>query len=670
MKDKQQNILAVLLLGIFGIILYFNSLQNTFTFDDLHSISDNLYIKDLRNIPLLFKGYYTSNPYIPKGMFRPFLLLTFAFNYFFDGLRPLGYHIINILIHCLNGILLYSLLRFLKVDLKFGWALFISLLFMAHPLNTETVTYISCRSDLLVAFFIMLAFYSFVREKILLSVVLYILALLTKETAIVFGPLIFSYWFFYLKGKQIKKDAGKIIVFIFILILISILYWAYRGLIFKLNLNDLIFSSSKSAIRGFWSNIYLQLTVSIFYLRLFFWPHPLNLHHEFPDYKSLFETPVFFSAGIMIIILILILTLRKNWPLICLGLSWYIICLIPKFYAVLHFPAMEHHFYLPGIGIYLALAAGMESIYLKYQRKFILTACGIIGLFTILVWSRNYEWKDAFTLYKSAVKNNPLSAVAHNNLGIAYLDINLFDAAEREFKKTLSLSNSVDAQINSLINLANIYSRQNKFEEAKQRLDEALKIKPNFAAIYQTYGFIYKQQGEVEKAEKIWTKGLSFNTKTTGILDNLGLLYLEENKLLEAKICFQKAIQVNPDSYLAYFGLGQILEQESNIDQAISRYKKSVELNPSGSILHYAIGRLYARRSNPKALYYLKEAIKLNPAIAEAQNDLAVLYASMDPPKLDLAREHARKALSLGYPVEKEFLKLIGIEGEGREVKN
>ena len=283
---------------------------------------------------------------------------------------------------------------------------------------------------------------------------------------------------------------------------------------------------------------------------------------------------------------------------------------------------------MPSIGIYLALAAGIESIYLKHQRGFILTVCGIIGLFTILVWFRNYEWKDAFTLYKSAVKNNPLSAVAHNNLGIAYLDINLLDAAEREFKKTLSLSNSVDAQINSLINLANIYSRQNKFEEAKQKLDEALKIKPNFAAIYQTYGFIYKQQGEIERAEKIWKEGLSFNTKTTGILDNLGLLYLEENKIAEAKICFQKAIQVNPDSYLAYFGLGQILEQESNIDQAISHYKKSVELNPSDSILHYAIGRLYARQSNPKALYYLKESLKLNPAIAEGHNDLAVLYAS------------------------------------------
>ena len=670
MKDKQQNIIAVLLLVILGIILYFNSLQNAFTFDDLHSISDNLYIKDPRSIPLLFKGYYTSNPDIPRGMFRPFLLLTFAFNYFFDGLRPLGYHIINILIHCLNGILLYSLLRFLKTDLKFGCALFISLLFMAHPVNTETVTYISCRSDLLVTFLIMFAFYSFGKEKFFLSIVLYILALLTKETALVFGPLILSYWFFYTKGKQAKKDEGKIVLFIFLLMLIGILYWTYRSLIFNLSLNDIIFASSRNTIRDFWSNTYLQLVVSIFYLRLFLWPHPLNLHHEFPEYKSLLELPVFFSACIIILLIILSIALRKKRPLICLGLSWYIICLIPKFYGALHFPAMEHHFYLPSMGIYLTLVSALELFYVKSARKFIISACGIIGLFTALVWLRNYEWKDALTLYKAAARKNPRSAVAHNNLGIAYLNINLFDAAEREFKETMSLSNSVDTDINSLINLANIYSRQNKFEEARQKLDKALKIKPNFAAIYQTYGFIYKQRGEVKKAEEIWKEGLNFNPKTTDILNNLGLLYLEENKISEAKIYFQKAIQANPDSYLAYFGLGQISERESNIEGAIKYYKKSVELNPAEANSYYAIGRSYAQQLNSKALYYLKEAVRLNPSLAEAHNDLAVLYASMDPPKLDLSKEHALKALSLGYPVEKEFLKLIGIEGEGREVKN
>src|SRR3989338_7830989 len=120
-QDRQ----AILIFAGLCIILYFNSFWNTFVFDDLHSILNNLYIKDLGQTPLLFKGHYTSVPEIPKGMFRPLLLLSFAFNYLFSGQNPLGFHIINTLIHFLNGALLYSLLRLLKPSLPFGLTLFI-----------------------------------------------------------------------------------------------------------------------------------------------------------------------------------------------------------------------------------------------------------------------------------------------------------------------------------------------------------------------------------------------------------------------------------------------------------------------------------------------------------------------------------------------------------------
>ncbi len=104
--------------------------------------------------------------------------------------------------------------------------------------------------------------------------------------------------------------------------------------------------------------------------------------------------------------------------------------------------------------------------------------------------------------------------------------------------------------------------------------------------------------------------------------------------------------------------------------EAIEAYKKSVKINPGYVWPHYALGTLYAQSSNSRALWHLKETVRIEPQFAAAHNNLAVFYHSMEPPKLDLSKEHARKALSLGYPVEKEFLKLIGIEGEGGEVKN
>ena len=157
MKRNLENTIIVIILVFFCLVLYFNSLGNAFIFDDIHTIVQNQYIKNPGYLGLFFKGLYSSEP-VPQGMLRPLLMLTFVFNYLFSGLNPLGYHIINLLLHFLNGILFYSLLRFLKKDLPFGLSLGVSLLFIAHPINNEAVIYITCRSDLLVTLFVLSAF--------------------------------------------------------------------------------------------------------------------------------------------------------------------------------------------------------------------------------------------------------------------------------------------------------------------------------------------------------------------------------------------------------------------------------------------------------------------------------------------------------------------------------
>ena len=115
MKHLSKDCIAVIIFSFFCLFLYYNSLWGIFIFDDAHSIVTNIYIKDSRYIPMFFKGFYTSDTEVPIGMFRPLLLLTFSFNYFFSGIQPLGYHIINVLLHFLNGILFYYLLRQLFV---------------------------------------------------------------------------------------------------------------------------------------------------------------------------------------------------------------------------------------------------------------------------------------------------------------------------------------------------------------------------------------------------------------------------------------------------------------------------------------------------------------------------------------------------------------------------
>lgn len=663
-RKEKKDALAVVLFAAFCLILYFNSLQGIFIFDDLHTIPDNLYIKSSRFLPLFFKGVYTSDPVIPKGMFRPLLMITFVFNYAFSRLAPLGYHIVNMLAHFLNVVLFYFFLKFFKKDLPFGLVFLTSVLFLVHPVNTEAVTYISARSDLLACFFVLAGFLSYAGGRKIFALVLYILGLLCKETALVLPFLIFGYDYLNVSGRDYvgpkQKRFARYLFYIGFLA-ISISYWLYRQHIY--GSSSVILADMHRSVRNPYSNILTQLAVSIFYLRLFIWPQPLVIHHNFPILTSLLQPLALFSAFAIIALIGLIFVLKKKSFLISMGLFWYLMCLVPKFYSPLNIVAAEHHFYLPGYGIYLIAAVLLGNLYLRFRRKFIIVSIGAICIFATLTWFRNYEYTDAFVFWRKAIEKDPSSAVAHHNLGVIYVQKGLYAEAEKELKKTLSL---VPPSAKSLLvtawdNLANAYRLQKRFKEALIEQKRAIELKLVTFGTYQNLGVIYLDMGDDKKAVEMWQEGLRLNPQASGILLNLGLHYLRKSEFSKAKGYFQDAAKYDPDSSLAYFGLGRVFQEEGNIDSAIKAFVESILLSPNYADSRYYLGILYSGKSDPRALNEFKQAVRLVPHFAEAHNNLAVLYASMEPPQLDLARQHAQKAIAFGYKVDKKFLKLIGL---------
>ena len=660
MKRDLQDSIAVILIILFCAGLYCNTLRNVFIFDDIHSIVENLYIKDSRYLPLIFKGYYTSDITVPMGMYRPILLLTFAFNYFFNGMQPAGYHIINILLHFLNGILLYSLIRFLKKDTPFGLNLAVTLLFISHPLNNEAVAYIACRSDLLVTFFILSGFLAYAKGRMLLPAFLFILALLTKENGLIFPFLIFAYDLinsnYYPDSAALNKKKNT---FYLVLIGIFIFYWVFRRIIFSPSYGYLF--PFNSPVRNFSSNILTQAAVTFYYLRLFIWPYPLSLNHVFPLLRSLTYPLAWLSILGILAIIFLIFRLRKRQPLISLGLSWYLICLLPKFYAVLNIVAAEHHFYLPGIGIFWILLAGLEPLYLRFRRKFIYIYIGIIGIFFIIILSRNFEWKDSFTFWRTVVRDEPRSAGARHNLGIEYSNMGLYQESEEELKISFALAKELpDVQRSARENLANAYKAEKRFKEALEQLNKNLELRPNDFITLQNLGVVYLEMGDEAKAKEMWERGLRLNPMATGIYFNLGAYYLRHDDLKMARLFFRSAIEADPDSYLAHAMLAYIYEKKLNYNFAIASYEKAISLNPTYVLAHYNVSNLYSLTGDyDKAVRHLKEVIKLYPNHAEAHNNLAVVYSAIKPAQWLLAKSHAQKAISLGYKVDERLLKII-----------
>ncbi len=659
MDNVSRDKAVVIALALLCIILYGNTLWSPFVFDDLHSIQNNLFIKHPRYASLFFQGYYTSETIVQQGMFRPLLLLTFALNYFFSGLRPLGYHLINILLHFLNAVLLYSLLKALKKDIPWGVCTLVTLLFAAHPLNTEAVGYITSRSDVLLTFFILCGCILYIRGKIWFSLVLYLLALLTKEIALVFGLLIIAYDFsLSASGKLFLGRIRQRGIFYIILIAVTASYWSYRGFVLHSHIATI---SSVAPLRSAWSNILVQSAVTFFYLRMFLWPYPLSIHHPFPGLNSLWDPIAFSSVAAIASMGILVVALKKKQPLISFCIAWYLICLSPKFYARLYVVAAEHHFYLASIGVYIMIAALLSKPYLRWRRPIVYAAVSFFIACSILTWSRNHDWSDAFRLWSHELKVEPSSTIAMYNLGVQYLERGDYAQARRLIEETMARSKTLESQVSARIGLAFIAEKERRFPESVRLLEEAAKIDQRNYYIYNFLGRAYAAMGREKEAEGAWRKGLSLSPRASEIQGAMGRLYLARNDHARAEYFFREAIESNPDSYMAYYELGKLLEERQDTAGAIKAYRKSVALNPAYAYSRYALGTLFAQQGDLRALRQLEKAAALAPDFPEAHNNLAVLYASMSPPRLESARLHAQKALSLGYKVDEAFLKMLGL---------
>ncbi len=506
----------------------------------------------------------------------------------------------------------------------------------------------------MVTFFILLGFILYVKKKYLLTFFMYMLALLSKETALCLPLIFISYEFIYNINNKIplKKWFKRNYLLYAGLTIATTAYLLYKMTVFS--------PTPTRILRSYYSNILIQSIVTFLYLKLFLFPFSLNIDHYIPSLNSFtFSLYLISIVGVVTLIIFLFISIKKH-PLISFGLSWFLIGMLPKFYARLHFVSMEHHFYLPSIGIYIILLVFLDRIYSRHKRYIIYIGGGIIILFSLLAAIRNYEYNNRLLFWMVSQKRNPYSATIRNNLGVEYLKNNSFTLAEKEFKKALKFSKTIENKVNAKTNLANIYLNNKEYKNAEKEIKSALSLtKVPAMGEYQTLGVVYLKMGKEKEAIKAWEKEIEFYPTSCETYLNLGILHFKKENFKKAKEYFKKAIFYNPNHYAGYFGLAQILEKENKPEEAMKMYKKTISINPRDYASHYFLGALYAKNGDGRALYEFKKAIELNPRFAIAHNDLAVAYASMNPPNWELAKKEAEIAKSLGYKVSEKFLELI-----------
>ncbi|MBI4826621.1 MAG: tetratricopeptide repeat protein [Nitrospirae bacterium] len=589
---------ALLLIPSIAFLMYSNILNAPFIFDDV-AFLDNPMI-NISRLPQLLDILFDSNLDRRAGF------ITFAMNFYLGGLNPFGYHLFNIIIHILNALALFYLVkmtlslpsapeRFKSVSGEI--ALAGSLLWLVQPVHIMAVTYTVQRLASLSSLFFLLSLISYISarqssssKRLLhscLSVICGVIALSTKQNAAVLPFVVVLYEFYFFEVLSFKEKRKKILLFSSVAVIsLMALVLVYLGPDFLKEIN------ARYIERGItpYQRLITEFRVVVMYLTLLLYPHPsrLNVDYDFTLSTGIFSPiSTLFSLIFLGGLLAFAIYRARKTPLFSFCILWFFMNLAVESTIYPLDLVFEHRLYLPSMGIAM-LFAGYVITLENSQIKKVGMALIVLAIFVFAFWTheRNYLWNSQVTLWEDNAGKSPDKARVHGNLGKAYLDNNEFEKARVEFEKVIRID---PAYLGAYDNLAVIYIDYfHDYEKAKEYIDKAIRIDPEYSVPY----------------------------------INSGVINLQLRQLPEAVENFKKALELDPESHLGHYNLAAAYFNLRDYAAAISILKKGINLWPASSKLYGLLGVTYFHDNDKEnASKALRYAVKLDP-----QNKMAAMY--------------------------------------------
>lgn len=629
-----------LLISIVTLIVFFNTFQNDFVFDDESVVQNNPSITSLSNIPKYFTGEEGFHKVIGK-YYRPVVSATYAIDYALYGLSPRGFHITNVIVHLISCLLLFKVFSLLFAKSKYVnlISLLVTLIFAVHPVHTEAVSWVSGRTDSIVTLFFFASLLYYIKfsdsenknsKFLTLSLLFYFIGLLSKEMIVTMPVIILLYDFVYK-----KKSFADILENIKTYLLfggITVFYFIIRYLALK----DVPDRLSYMYFAGKGENVvfFTMLKTIPLYFKLLL--YPVNLLYHYNGAMSDSVSFDMYSVLSLIFVLGIILAsalLYKKQNKISFALLFFLVTLLPVMNIIPTMNFMAERF-LYMTSFCLSLAIGI--ILLKYlndkNKNAVLVLCGLVLIsFSYLTIKRNAEWKtndilystadgvdgnvllvnagniyannknydEAAKRYRRAIEIRDNSLLAHHNLGLIHLIHNNLDSAIIEIKKGISIDSLAP---DGYFQLAQIYQMMNQKGEAIKYLEKLQNVVPD-----------YKQSQSMLTALKMNNQEVPVETPGQ---NTSGLQKLNQDMV-------QIIQQKEKSSYDNYMN--------KSYREAIKDLEELIELNPSlKSGYQNNIGMCYQElKDNKKALQAFNDAIKSDPKNVNALSGASETYLQM-----------------------------------------
>ncbi len=574
----RKNSFFCLLIIILSLLAYSNSFKTSFHHDDFHTIVRNPFVKEPSKIPQFFtKHQMVSGIYSEvSSSYRPLWMVSFALNHSMGGLNVFGYHVVNFFLHIFCCILVYFItlyiFRFADPPTEansFRYqlvALFAALVFGLHPVQTESVTYITGRSSSMVALFFLASFLSYMQYSLnksirylILSSLAYACALMVKETAITLLAIVVLFNFMFLHGRTLKNRFLSLLPYF----LLTVLYLITRIYLF----GSLQYSAQP--VRSLHDNLLSQTRAWIHYLGTLILPLNLNVDYDFPVSHSIMEGQVILSIFLLAALSLLIWKLSKSNRLVGFFALWFAITLLPTNSVVaIEDLVCDRWLYLSSVGYAVLLALAAEWVFQKRIKTvgrpgkiiFFFFCSLVIELYGVSTLLRNFDWTNQRTLWEDAVAKSPGKARPYVGLGLALL-------------------------------------LENRLEEAAQKFQQAIAFDPRAGQAYLNLGYVYSLQGNLDKAIGLYQEAIPLNPKLLPeVYNNLGIAYLKLRRMEKSEEYLRKAIEIRPHNAAPHYNLALYFEERGDINRAISYQEKAQKLDPDYSLPYEALSRLYERR--------------------------------------------------------------------------
>ena len=492
---------------VLSFLVFGNGISGEFVFDDVTVIQNRPDVKDARNFFNLFVSPYHQN--MPKtGLYRPFTMTSYAINHYIND-SPAGFHIVNIIIHALNSFLVFCLVNYLFKNKFLSYAVF--LLFLTHPIHTEAVTSIVGRAELWAFFWSLITIHFYIKKKTVLSLTSFLLALLSKEIAITILPVIFYIDWVLVKNK-LFLSVRRMSFFALPLGVYMVLRYIVLGRYFVEDaVTTLITNPLKFAPLG--ERLITAINVLYLYVEKLIWPVRLSADYSYNSIPVI-SNPLnpYFLFGIVFLSLLLFLLFYKKTNKTELGLGsvffLFPYLMISNLIKPVGTIMGERLMYLPSLGFILIISYFLSKSVHTIGKKFAYAVLILIVIFysarTII---RNKDWHNARTLFTATVNTVPDSLVARAALAAVHIKADEW----KEAKEQLDIARNIHENNSRIQNLLGIVAdHDGNYRLAEERYKKSLELNPDSINTHINLAELYIKEGRFEEASRSLKKVIEF----------------------------------------------------------------------------------------------------------------------------------------------------------------